>query len=254
MKCRRALATWLVAALASSGLWVAGTAVQAAAAGVVGVSTGPGQVLGASLAAAKGEDGVDWVGTSHGANVAVTLTTKAGRRDGVQSINFRLGAKNGQVSIILVETTVYINGNAFGLQQYLGFSAGAAEREAGHWLSIEEPDASLVNVYEAVAAGLTVSTTVSELAMTGPLTETAARELAGQRVIGIRGTTLVNSQAPPTPQLLYVRSTGEHLPVQAVQSYKGQASSETLGPWGHAPAVHVPTGAVPLQIGWLTSR
>ncbi len=175
MKCRRALATWLVAALASSGLWVAGTAVQAAAAGVVGVSTGPGQLLGASLAAAKGEHGVDWVGTSHSANVAVTLTTKAGRQDGVQSINFRLGAKNGRVSIILVGTTVYINGNAFGLQQYLGFSTGAAQREAGHWLSIEEPDASLVNVYEAVAAGLTVSTTVSELAMTGPLPRRRSR-------------------------------------------------------------------------------
>ena len=75
------------------------------------------------------------MGTSHSANVAVTLTTKAGRQDGVQSINFRLGAKNGRVSIILVGTTVYINGNAFGLQQYLGFSTGAAQREAGHWLS-----------------------------------------------------------------------------------------------------------------------
>jgi hypothetical protein len=254
MKCRRAISTWLVAALASSGLLVAGTAVQAVAAGVVGVSTGPGQLLRASLNAAKGEPGVDWVGKTQSTNAVVTLTTKAGRQDGLQSINFRLGTKNGQVSIILVGTTVYINGNSFGLEQYLGFSTGAAEREAGHWLSIEEPDASLVNVYEAVAAGLTVSSTVSELAMTGPLSETAVKRLGGQQVIGIKGTTVVNSQAPATPQVLYLKSTGEHLPVQAVQSYKGQASTETMGPWGQAPAVHVPPGAAPLQIGWLTSR
>jgi hypothetical protein len=95
---------------------------------------------------------------------------------------------------------------------------------------------------------------VAELAMSGPLTETAAKTVAGQHVVGIRGTTLPNSQAPSTPQLLYVKSTGEHLPVEAVQVLKSETSSEILGPWGQAPPAHAPAGAVPFQVGWLSGR
>jgi hypothetical protein len=255
MKRKRSIPTWLAGVLASSGLIVAGTAAQAEAASVGGVSTAPAQLLRASLSAAQGEAGVDWVGTTHTSDVTVTLTTKAGRHDGVQSINFHIGGKDGQISIILVGTTVYIRGNAFGLQQYMGFSDTAAPKEAGRWISISEPDATLVTIFEAVAAGLTVSSTVSELAMTGPLTETAAKKtVAGEPVIGIRGTTLVNSEAPSTPQVLYLKSTGEHLPVEAVQTLKAETSSEVLGPWGQAPPVQVPTGSVPLQLSWLSSR
>jgi hypothetical protein len=280
---RRAVSASLAAALASSGLMVAATTAPAAAGvpafagvagvphvpdvagvphvpgvahfpGVVGVSTAPGQLLSASLAAARREAGVDWVGTSHVSDTSVTLTTKAGRQDGVQSINFRIGAKAGQVSIILVGTTVYLQGNVFGLQQYLGFSASAAQKETGHWLSIAEPDATLVTIFETVAAGLTVSSTVSELAMSGPLTETAAKKVSGQNVVGIRGTTLPDSETPSTPQVLYVKSTGEHLPVEAVQLYKTETSSEVLGPWGQAPPAHAPAGAVPFQVSWLSGR
>jgi hypothetical protein len=254
MKRKTWMWTWLAAALASTGLTVAATTPQAEAAGLGGVGTAPAQLLRASLSAAQGEAGVDWVGTTHTSNVVVTLTTKAGRHDGAQSINFKIGAKAGQISIILVGTTVYIRGNVFGLEQYMGFSEGAGQKEAGRWVSIAEPDATLVTIYEAVAAGLTVGTTVSELAMTGPLTETAGKPVAGQSVIAIRGTTLVNSQAPSTPQVLYVRSTGEHLPVEADQSYKGEISSEVLGPWGQAPSVSAPSGAAPLKLSWLSSR
>jgi len=256
---KRLVSAWLAAVLASSGLVVGGltaagsTAAPAGAAGLGAVNTAA-QLLHASLSAAQGEAGVDWVGTTHTSNVAVTLTTKAGKHDGTQSINFHLGSKAGQISIILVGTTVYIRGNAFGLQEYMGFSATAGQKEAGRWVSIEEPDATLVTIYEAVAAGLTVSSTVSELEMTGPLTPTAARTVAGQRVVGVRGTTLVNSEAPSTPQVLYLKSTGEHLPVEAVQNLKDETSSEVLGPWGQAPSVQAPGGSVPLQLGWLSSR
>jgi hypothetical protein len=255
MKCKRAFSTWLAAALASSGLFLAATTAQAAPTpGVVGVSAAPAHLLSASLSAAAGEAGVDWVGTSRVSGTSVTLTTKAGRHDGLQTITFRIGAKEGQVSIILVRTTVYIQGNVFGLEQYLGFSTSAAEKEAGHWLSIAEPDATLVTIFETVAAGLTVGTTVSELAMSGPMTETATKTVAGQHVVGIRGTTLPDSEAPSTPQVLYVKSTGEHLPVEAVQVLKSETSSEVLGPWGQAPQAHVPAGAVPFQVGWLTGH
>jgi hypothetical protein len=254
MKCRRAVPAWLTAALASSGLVLAATTAQAGAAGVGGVGAAAAQLLDASLKAAQGETGVDWFGTSHNSVGTVTLTTKAGRHDGLQSINFRVGAKTGQISIILVGTTVYLRGNVFGLEQYLGFSSSAGQKEAGRWFSISEPDASLVTIYQSVAAGLTVSTTVAELGMTGPITQTAARNVAGQHAIGIRGTTLPNSAIPSTPQVLYVKSTGEHLPVEAVQTYKGQTSSEVLRAWGQAPSVRAPSGAVPLLLSWLSTR
>jgi hypothetical protein len=251
---KRAISTWLAAALASTGLTLTATTAPATAAGVVGVSAGPGQLLSASLSAAGGEAGVDWVGTSHASGTSVTLTTKAGRHDGLQSINFSIGTKQGLVSIILVGTNVYIQGNVFGLEQYLGFSTGAAQKEAGRWMSIAEPDATLVNIFETVAAGLTVSTTVSELDMSGPLSVTGTKTVAGQHVVGIRGTTLPTSEAPSTPQLLYVKSTGEHLPVEAVQLFKSETSSEVLGPWGQAPAARVPPGAVPFQVSWLSGH
>jgi hypothetical protein len=232
---------------------VASTA-QAGAAGVGGVNAAPAQLLHASLQAAQGEAGVEWVGTSRTSGGSVTLTTKAGRHDGVQSINLHVGTKDGQISIILVGTTVYLRGNVFGLEQYLGFSNSAAQNEAARWFSISEPDASLVTIYENVAAGLTVSTTVTELGMTGPITETAAKNVAGQHALGIRGTTLPNSAIPSTPQILYVKSTGEHLPVEAVQTYKRETSSEVLGAWGQAPSVRAPSGAAPLQLSWLSTR
>ncbi len=254
MKSRRAVAAALAAALASSGLVLAASTAPAGAAGVGGVSAAPAQLLHASLEAAQGEAGVDWVGTSHSSAGSVTLTTKAGRHDGLQSINFRVGSQTGQISIILVGTMVYLRGNVFGLEQYLGFSNSAAKNEAGRWFSISEPDASLVTIYETVAAGLTVSTTVAELGMTGPITQTAAKSVAGQHAIGIRGTTLPDSAVPSTPQTLYVKSTGEHLPVEALQTYERQTSSEVLGDWGQAPSVHAPSRAVPLQLSWLATR
>jgi hypothetical protein len=233
---------------------MAATTAPAGAAGVGAVNAAPAQLLHASLKAAQGEAGVDWVGTSRTSGGSVTLTTKAGRHDGLQSINLRVGTKDGQISIILVGTTVYLRANVFGLEQYLGFSSSAAQNEAARWFSISEPDASLVTIYENVAAGLTVSTTVTELGMTGPITETAAKDVAGQHALGIRGTTLPNSAIPSTPQVLYVKSTGEHLPLEAVQNYKGQTSSEVLGAWGQAPSVRAPSGAVPLQLSWLSTR
>jgi hypothetical protein len=254
MKSKRAISTGLAAVLASGGLMVAATTAPASAAGVVGVSTAPSQLLKASLSAARGEAGVDWTGTSTESGLSVTLTTRAGVHDGLQSIKFRIGKQEGQISIILVGTTVYIEGNDFGLQQYLGFSTSAAQKEAGHWLSIAEPDATLVTVFETVAAGLTVSSTISELDMSGPITETAAKTVAGEHVVGIRGTTLATGQAPSTPQLVYLKSTGEHLPVEAVQHLKSQTSYEVLGPWGQAPPAHAPKGSVPFQVSWLSGQ
>lgn len=254
---KRALATCLTAFVAAGGLTTAAaaaTAVPASAAAIGGVSHAAAKLLDLSLKGARGEAGVDWTGKTSKAGTTVTLTTEAGLHDGKQQVNFTMGKQQGHISIILVGTTVYIDGDAFGLEQYLGFESSAAQKEAGHWLSIAEPDATLVTIFQTVAAGLTVNTTVSELDMSGPLSETAVQKISGTHAVGVRGTTLATSEAPPTPQVLYVKATGEHLPVEAVQHLKDETSSEVLGPWGKPPSVHAPKGAVPFQVTWLSGQ
>ena len=208
MKCKTWMSTWLAAALASSGSYSGGHDRSGGGRWLGGVGTAPAQLLRASLSAAQGEAGVDWVGTTHTSNVVVTLTTKAGRHDGVQSINFHIGAKDGQISIILVGTTVYILGNSFGLQQYMGFSDGGAK--GSRPLGFDRGARRHVGDHLRGRRGRPYRRPprCGNWPWPGLSQRQRARRWRANsyRHPGVRH--LVNSQAPATPQVLYLKSTG----------------------------------------------
>lgn len=241
----------LAIVLASSGLVGAAARAQAAP-GVDGAVSGtPGQLLRAAISAAKSEAGVDWVTASHTSYSTVTLTTEAGRDGGLQTINVRIGTKTGRLSVVQAGTTVYFRGNTSGLRNYLGFTTHAAQKEAGHWLRVRNTTRKLGALYLTLAEGLTIGSLVSELDMTGHITETPAKKVADQQAMGLHGTTDPTLMVPATSEALYVKSTGGHLPVEAVRKYGKETGSMVFSDWGRAPSVSAPSGAVPVSTGWI---
>jgi len=141
--------------------------------------------------------------------------------------------------------TVYVIGDGGGLHLE-GFTAAAAARQAGKWISVGPSSP----VYGPTAAGLTVSTTIDLLNMEGPVTELAGTRLLGYRTLGFKGTSEPSEGQPAAPERIYVRSTGTPLPVEAIED----GTTTLFDDWGEPVNVSVPLGAVLIQSSWLRAR
>ena len=60
----------------------------------------------------------------------------AGRTIGIQRITFSRGAKSGEVTVVVENSTVYIRGAAFVLASFMGFPAAISKRYAERWISV----------------------------------------------------------------------------------------------------------------------
>jgi hypothetical protein len=88
---------------------------------------------------------------------------------------------------------------------------------------------------------VTLSSTIDELRLTGPLAFLPASTLAGQKVIGIKGKTISKQ---PAQSALYVRAQGTPLPVGQVEVFGNVLSRARFSKWNEAVHVTVPAGAV----------
>jgi len=236
------------AALATGAVALAVAALSpAASAEGSRTSSNPEQLLQAALTAARAEPGVHWTVSSRAGGRTLTEQTEAGKSVGEQLITLHEGSSSGRVTIVLVDQIAYLRGNAFALRSYMDFTTAAATQEAGRWLAMR----NTVPDYQAVAAGLTVASTVAQLEMTGKLSWGPSRLIGGHRATGIRGSTVPSAIAPAFSQVLYVRATGTPLIVEAVQTYKGQTGDISFGPWIAPPVARAPSGAVPFASSWL---
>jgi hypothetical protein len=165
-------------------------------------------------------------------------------------VTYTSGGSTGHVTIELVGGELYVRGDAMTLVGYMGLKKARATKVANRWFSMTSsaPD------YQAVVAGLTISTTVSELHMVGPLSYGSNQTVNGESAIVILGKTRANQAgpgAPSMPQILYVSSHGRPLPIKVVDTYQGDVSTTYFSHWGEAIKVTVPAGAISFSSSWL---
>lgn len=210
-------------------------------------SRSPAQLLARALAASRAQSSVRW--SSHGSfdGETETLTTNAGTNEGSQVVSLVKGRSHGEVSAKLIADTVYVNGDIFALRNYMGFTATAATDEANRWLSIphSNPD------FSAVAAGLTIGSTTTELEMTRPIASLGESIVLGQKVVGLKGKARSPAGKPQLTMVVYVRARGVQLPVEAKLTYQSVTDVISLGHWNERVAETTPSDAISLQTSWL---
>ncbi len=210
----------------------------------------PSQLLSSALAAAASERAVKWTEKVTMSGVTINLQASSGKVDGLRTETISDGTEPGQISTILDGGVAYVRGNFLGLRAFMDFTTSAATTEAGHWVFAERSKPAQALVYYSMASGLTVSSMVAQLLMLGKVTMAPLRVVHGQSVYGVKGN---KADDTSVPEVLYVRSTGSHLPVEMTSSYKGVNATVVFGTWGRPPSVSVPAQAVPMITSWMTA-
>jgi hypothetical protein len=225
---------------------VGGAAITAAssvatAAVAVAAPTAAQRVVSA-LDAGLGQSSVRWVTTEPANGAQLTIISDVGRSAGSQIITLTEGGGEAVLSVVLLDNTAYLIGNAGGL--YLqGFTEAAAAKEANKWITVKPSSAA----YTSAAAGLTVSSALDPLKMAGSVTSVPGVKVLGLSTVGFAGTSKPVDGQSGAAEKVYVRSTGKPLPVEVVQ----QGTTTVFDNWGEPIKVTAPRGAVPIQAGWL---
>jgi hypothetical protein len=205
------------------------------------------RLLASCIGAANAQRGLVWKATLHGDGNDITEFSHAGRLDGTEVISGYRDSKRVLMSLVLIGPEAYAWGNAGALEELLGVKAGAAAKEAGRWLAV--PQGSFGHTYQTIAAGLTVSSATQVLDLVGKLSLLPERTVAGQAVVGVRGTSL--AFGAPGTQVVYIRARGLPLPVKLVEDYQGVLETMTFGQWGQPPAAKAPPAPVQIEHSWL---
>jgi hypothetical protein len=197
----------------------------------------PSAQMKASLAAADAQQSVHYVSRATGASFSVTMVGDAGRSSGIQRITYTKGGKSGHVTVMVVADTAYIRGDAFALQNYLGFTASAATEAKGKWISLAKTEPS----YATVAAGVRLASTMSELRLKAPLSTLGSSQGGGRPVIGIRDKFLVSGHR--FTGTLYVSASGSPLPVEEKQTSSVEKFDVVLSHWNEKLTLSAPSGS-----------
>jgi hypothetical protein len=177
-------------------------------------------------------------------NVSVRIVGDAALDRGIQRITYRQAGKSGHVTVLVVANTAYIRGDAFTLENYMGFSTASAESLANRWLKVPHTAPRFAPTAEAVR----LRSTIKDVTVPRPRVALSQSVFNGQRVIGIRNTSMVSGQR--VTRTLYVRASGLKLPVAEVERGHGSASvpggrvTVTFSKWREPVSVSAPKGAI----------
>lgn len=140
-----------------------------------------------------------------------------------------------RAEIRMIGTALYLLANRAALTQFMGFPAALATRLQDRWVSFAPADAP----YGDIAASLTLDSALTEIAMSGAVTKTAAATVDGVQVVGLTGT--ANGGGTET---LYVRATGDPLPVSEKVVNQGDTLTTTFSAWGEKVVVARPSSSL----------
>lgn len=204
---------------------------------VVDAATSPKQSLASILAAARAQKSVHYVADATDGSFRTTLVCDVGATSGIQRITYVRGGTTGKVTVLVSDGTAYLRGDAFTLRYYMGFKAAPSAKFAGKWVQVPHTDRD----YTALAAAVTLPSTIDELRLTEPLSFLPASTLGGQKVIGIKGKTISKQ---PAQAGLYTRAQGTPLPVGEVEMSGNALSRTRFSAWNEPVHVAVPAQAV----------
>jgi hypothetical protein len=220
-------------------LWVsAAAAALALVASSASAAQSPAALLAASLAAGKAQGSVHYVARARFGAETVTITGDAALDRGRQQIAFTKAGQTGHATVLVVNNTAFIKGDAFTLTNYMQIPATLANR----WLSLSHTASGFKTVAEAVRLG----STLDQLKMVAPLRAATGRLIAGTRTIAIRGN--VPQGGVTVLSTLYVRATGVPLPVEQVSTESSGATDIiTFSHWQEPVTVTPPGKATPIH-------
>jgi hypothetical protein len=204
-------------------------------------SLSPDHVLSSALDNARTQHSVHYVTTASSATVDVRMVCDAARDRGIQRITFHKAGQTGQATVLVVAKVAYLRGDQFALINYFGFSASVAKRHAGRWLKIASSSPS----YATVSAAVRLNSMLKELALAKPLTRLPQSTVEGQRVIGLRNSSV--SSGHRVTRTIYVRAAGRRLPVAESTQGGDSQSRVTLSSWNERVGVSAPRDATPLK-------
>jgi hypothetical protein len=166
----------------------------------------------------------------------------AGPSSGRQVITFASTYGMEQFTLLLLDNTVYFQGNTPAFEDQLGVPAARAQSLQSAWISVSVGEGP----YTVLHPGITAADQAQEMSLlpTSTTTVTAASGVDAVRVLG----TLPPQQNAPAGAAHVDIAAGSHLPIRYMSTvtFGGTTvtSTNTFSNWGTAPSVTAPPGAV----------
>jgi hypothetical protein len=194
--------------------------------------------LNRSLRSASRSPGVEATFSNIQGQVTISGRQVSGQRSGQQA--FVIGSQSFEVRV--VGATTYIRGTTAMLQSVARLPQAAAELAGDRWVVLHHGD----QAYRSVTEGVLVKSSLSELALTGPISYTFHGQQDGALVISVRGTIGRGNHRGTATVLL--QAHGKHLPISYYESGTTPdgpaASSAHFSHWGTHYRFGAPPGAV----------
>ena len=188
---------------------------------------------------------VHYVSTSTQSKVTLSETGDAGPASGTQTVSAGKGSLDDTITIDVIGGITYVKGNAGGLEALAGLDAAQAAAASNHWVDFATTNAA----FSAVVAGVRSSDVASELELKGHLTLGHPRTLEGLGVEAVEGTQ-VGPRDRSMHVVLYVRTTGTHVPVEEDSVDSRERATPALhvvySSWGEQVRPEAPSGALSL--------
>jgi hypothetical protein len=208
----------------------------------VSAADSPSKVLASIVAAAHAKRSVHYTSVGNYAAAAVSFVADAGVDRGIQHITYRNSGRTGHVTVIVTANTAYIRGDAFTLANYLGFKSTPAVSYAGRWVRFPHTDRS----YAVIAAGVTLSSLVDEIALGGQLSRAPVTNIGGQRVLAVRGT--ASSSKGTIVSTVYAAAAGPPLPVKQITTRGTLSLSMSFSLWNERIDLAAPRASVAISV------
>jgi hypothetical protein len=197
------------------------------------------QILSRADAAATAAGTLHFSSTTKAGSSSIVFSDDSASAGGRQDITISGG---GQMTVLVVHSVGYVNGNATALSGFLGIPAATAVQMAGRWISFTNGDPA----YKLVVTGVTTSSVLSEINPVGTLTKTGPITVDGQSVIAVSGPAPASDDMPKGSKVtVYVAATGRPLPVSCLEGSGPNQTRITLSRWGEHVSLAAPQ-AIPL--------
>ena len=191
---------------------------------------------------AVGDQGVHFVSHAKQGNVTFSVTGDTGVKSGAQTLTLKQGSTLEHMTVLLVGSTGYINGNPTALKDVIGLSKTAASKYAGTWVSFN----ATKQQYGDLVAGLLDSQVSGELKMNGPYHFGTTKTIDGKSATAIVGK-VTDDSGDAVASTLYVAASGAPLPVEQTTGPSGKgtiAGTVTFTKWGQTLSQKAPAHSI----------
>ena len=199
-----------------------------------------------SVTVGKAQSSVHYNAVQSDSTTKVTISADVAKTRGKETVSFTHNKVSGKLTIYLVSTAIYINGNQSALANYMGFPAAASKKYANRWITVPSSNSA----YTQLSSGLTMKTAFSLVPVTAPYTDIPTTTVNGKKVVGVKGSTSGSSSLTDAVVKFYAQATGKLLPVNESGSAtsSGQAVKVNLdySNWNESISLPKASNVVPI--------